>query len=69
MEDHREKKFLAITIGGIAALIIIFTVTAQAELGRTALSVRGIHMPPTGWAMGAKTHSSCLSAFHCAVER
>jgi hypothetical protein len=66
MEDDRDKKFLALTAGGIATLIIIFTVTAQAELGRTALSARDIHMPPTGWT-AATTHSSCLSVSHCAA--
>jgi hypothetical protein len=46
MEDDHDKKFLALTAGSIAALIIIFTVAAQAELGRSAREARYINRPP-----------------------
>jgi hypothetical protein len=54
MEDDRDKKFLALTAGGIAALLIIFTVAAQAELGRTSLRARDMHvLPAAGWIAAA----------------
>jgi hypothetical protein len=54
MEDDRDKKFLALTAGGIAALLIIFTVAAQAELGRSSLRARDMHVPPAaGWIAAA----------------
>jgi hypothetical protein len=67
MEDDRDKKFLALTAGGIAALLIIFTVAAQAELGRSALSARDMQVPPAaGWVAATQPHS-CRSVSRCTV--
>jgi hypothetical protein len=64
MGDDHDKKFLALTASGIAALLIIFLVAAQAELGRSALRARDMQMPPAaGWIAAAKP-PSCQS---CAV--
>jgi hypothetical protein len=65
MEDDHDKKFLALTASGIAALLIILIVAAQAELGRSTLRARDMHTPPAaGW--NAKP-PSCQSAPHCDV--
>jgi hypothetical protein len=67
MEDDRDKKFLALMAGGIAALLIIFTVAAQAELGRSSLRARDMHVSPAaGWIAAAQPHS-CRSVSRCAV--
>jgi hypothetical protein len=61
VEDDHDKKFLALTASGIAALLIIFLVAARAELGKSALCKW--HRQP----VGSRQRSLHLAGLHLIV--
>jgi hypothetical protein len=64
MEDG-DKKFLALTASGIAALLIVLTVAAQAEMGRSAQTILDVRAPAAaGHSKRAKLHFTCRPSTH-----
>jgi hypothetical protein len=68
MDDEGEKKFLALTLSGIAALLIVLTVAAQAQLSRSALPITDVRSPEKVLSAQAMHEFACsIPAHRCTL--
>jgi hypothetical protein len=68
MEDG-DSKFLALMVSGVAALLIVLTVAAQAQMGRSAQTILDVRAPAAAvQSTRVKLQLSCRLGQRC-VDR